>query len=282
MKLELYKSTEVFGNDVMEILLRQEVQNNLPIGLIRNERGVDTTDWFMAAVKDDSGAVVLTALCTPPFNVLLVETDQMPNQAAVDFLSREIRGMNLIFPGVTAERGLAACFAGVHVGENMYYTVHSLIAMRLDKFADFSQAPGYARPLCAEDMYFAPYWMHGFVVDCGLETYDIPTYVESLGKKVGKDDHYFWVDKFPVAQAAFARSTVNGAVLGAVYTPPHFRGKGYGTAIVAELARKGFERGHKFCCLFADAKNPVSCGMYQKIGFVNQGTLDELRFNEPR
>ena len=52
MKFTKYDSIESFGADTLEILLENEVQNNLPISFIRNERGFDTSNWLLVTIKD--------------------------------------------------------------------------------------------------------------------------------------------------------------------------------------------------------------------------------------
>jgi len=78
--------------------------------------------------------------------------------------------------------------------------------------------------------------------------------------------------------AVSGRNTQNGAVVTNVYTPPHYRGKGYATSVVAQLSKDLLERGNKFCCLFADALNPISCGVYRKIGYKDVCVYDEIKF----
>ncbi len=99
MKFILYGGIDAFGRDTLGVLLRHEVQNNLPIGFIRNDRGFDTSDWILAAVKDESGSVLLTAACTPPFNLVLYETDNKANDEAVRLLSDELKGLGFPVPG---------------------------------------------------------------------------------------------------------------------------------------------------------------------------------------
>ena len=103
MKFQRYDSTQAFGTDVLEILLQHEVQNNLPISFIKNERGFDTANWLMTSVKDENGSVVLTAACTPKFNIVMYETDNRPNDAAVKCLSDALKEIGFAFPGVLAE-----------------------------------------------------------------------------------------------------------------------------------------------------------------------------------
>lgn len=276
MKLQRYESTASFGGDTLDILLRHEVQNNLPISFIGNNTA-DTTNWLMATIKDEAGSILLTAACTPPFNIVLYETDNKANDMAVSVLVNELNAMGFVPPGVLAEQNLARRFAEAYIGKN--YNRHmSMNIMRLDKVADITKAPGHCRTLREDDLFYTPYWERAFGEDCHVEVYDIPTHVEQLKKRLGRDTHYIWEDGCPVSQAVHGRSTKNGAVVNSVYTPPHYRGKGYASSVVAELSQALLERGNKFCCLFADAENPISCGIYRKIGYVDQCVFDELKF----
>lgn len=276
MKLKLYENTADFGRAVLEILLEHEVQNNLPIGFIKNERNLDTSNWIMASVCGDNGEVLLTAACTPPHNIVLYETGNRPCDGAVSFLYENIKALGITLPGVLAERSLANRFAAVH---GRYHVHHSMNIMKLDKVNPINKAPGFMRPLGEKDLFFAPYWERAFSEECDIGTVSIPEYTEILKGRIRRGEGFIWVDAIPVSQAATCRSTENGAVINAVYTPPHFRNKGYAAANVAELSQLLLDRGNKFCCLYADAANPISCGIYRKIGYADQCVMDEIHFD---
>lgn len=276
MKFQRYADTDSFASDVLEVLLENEVQNNLPISFISNKTDA-VKNWLLATVKDDDGGVVLTAACTPPFNLVLYETRNKANDSAVRLLSNELKSCGFELPGVLAEHGLAGRFAEIHVG-NAYHRHMSMNIMRLDAVADVQKTAGACRPLREEDLFFAPYWARAFGEDCRVEVYDIATNVERLKGHVGKDTYYIWENGIPVSQAVHGRSTNNGAVVNYVYTPPHYRGQGYASGCVAALSQILLDRGHKFCALFADTGNPISNGIYRKIGYRDLCVFDELKF----
>jgi len=278
MKFERYTSMDAFIGDTLEIMLENEVQNNLPISFTVNA-SADCTKWLLASVKDERGAVVLVAACTPPFNIVLYETGNRRNDAAVRLLSNELKSMGFTFPGVLAEQSLARRFAEFYARNNSFHLNLSMNIMRLDKVNEVQKAPGFLRPLREDDLFYAPYWERAFGEDCHVEVYDIQTSVERLRRRLGKDTHYIFEDGHPVSQAVHGRSTSNGAVVNGVYTPPHYRNKGYASTAVAELSKILLGRGNKFCCLFADAKNPISCGIYRKIGYVDLCVFDEIKFD---
>jgi len=274
-----YNTLESFGADTLEILLENEVQNNFPISFIYNEQGLDTSQWLMTSVKDDTGGVILTAVCTPPFNIVMFETRNQPNDPAVELLSNELKSMGVTLPGVLAEQKLANRFAAIFAGPNLYNRHLSEIIMRLDKINAIPKAHGRCRSLREEDLFFVPFWERSFSEECGVEVYDILTNLKNAEKRLGKDIHFIWEDGHPVSQTYNVRNTQNGAGISGVYTPPQYRGKGYASSVVAEVSQFLLERGNKFCFLFADATNSTSCSIYRKIGYNDLCIFDEIKFN---
>ena len=280
MKFTKYESTASFGADTLDILMENEVQNNLPISFINNEHGYDTSKWLLTTIKDEAGSVVLTAACTPPFNIVMYETGNRPNATAVKLLSDELKSMDYPLLGVLAEQGLARRFAETHTGADGFHRHTSMNIMRLDKVNDIAKAPGYCRLLCEDDLFFLPYWELAFNVDCCLDEGDLQDKVNQVKARIDRNNQYIWEDCHPVSQAYRSKKTPNGAGISGVYTPPHYRSKGYASSVVAELSRILMENGNKFCFLFADAENPISCGIYRKIGFYDLCVFDEIKFDK--
>src|SRR5947208_8390787 len=79
---------------------------------------------------------------------------------------------------------------------------------------------------------------------------------------------FFWYAEADVVSMAGAGGrTPNGIRVGPVYTPPNFRGKGYATALVADLTSLMLDRGRSFCFLFTDLANATSNSIYAQIGY---------------
>ena len=275
-----YSDMDAFANDTLEVLLENEIQNNLPISFIHSKAAV-MSNCILATVKDTDGAVVLSASCTPPYNILIYETGNRQNNAAVKLLCDELKSINFEINGVMAEQGLAHRFATEYFGGNTLYKNVPMNVMRLDKINQIEKASGYCRPLQENDLYYVPYWERAFSEECNIVVNNIPTYYERAKSRIEKEVYYIWEDGHPVSQAVHGRSTPNGAVVNGVYTPPYYRGRGYASSVVAELSQILLDRGNKFCCLFADAENPISCGIYRKIGYYDICILSEIKFDNP-
>jgi predicted GNAT family acetyltransferase len=72
--------------------------------------------------------------------------------------------------------------------------------------------------------------------------------------------------------AGAVASTGNVVRVGAVYTPPVLRGRGYATAVTTALTNEQAARGRR-CVLYTDAANPTSNSIYQRIGYRPIGEL---------
>lgn len=83
----------------------------------------------------------------------------------------------------------------------------------------------------------------------------------------------------PVAMAGVSGRTPSGARVGAVYTPPDRRRRGYASALVATLSQAQLDAGARFCFLFTDLANPTSNKIYQDIGYEPVCDVDEYRFS---
>jgi len=274
-----YTNIDIFITDVIVVLLTDEARNNLLVSILLDNKRDTIADWLLSTVTDDAGEVLLIAICTPPFNLLLCETDGSTDNAAVELLASELKRISFSPPGVIAEKGLARRFADAYCGSSGSVWKMTMIIMRLDELSAYDKAPGFYRMLNSDDLVYAPSWEYAFCVDCKLPVYKLSESEKRIRERIGKNVHYIWENEQPVAQAVLGRNTPNGAAISWVYTPPEHRGHGYATSVVAELCKNILKSRKTFCCLFADAANPASCAVYRKLGFYDICEVDEIRFD---
>lgn len=79
---------------------------------------------------------------------------------------------------------------------------------------------------------------------------------------------------------AGSTSMVGGMVrVDPVYTPAHFRGRGYAGAVTVEVSRAALVTGATDVVLFADPTNPTSNALYQRMGYVHVTDFTGYRFS---
>jgi predicted GNAT family acetyltransferase len=100
--------------------------------------------------------------------------------------------------------------------------------------------------------------------------------------KLGYGGISFWqAGGRPVSMAAVTRQVAGMIRIGPVYTPPEFRGRGYASAVTAELSLRAREAGAAEVLLYTDLDNPVSNSIYQRIGYRGVEDRVVLAFSAP-
>lgn len=265
-----YASTEEFADEVTPILMKHEIQNNLFFLNIRSGTAKTAdTDLFMATVKNDEGSILLTAVSPRPYPTLLYETDNIQNDDVLEFFAAALVENSMDINLVMTERKLAKRFCAVFGkrAHKSYTKNESLVLYLLESVHHLALADGSFRKADETDMFYLPYWLADFFLVCNLGDYNLKNGIMNTTRLIDDRSIYIWEDGIPVSAAACVRKTPNCAIIGQVYTPPQFRGKGYSTACVSRLSQKLFEDGWKYCALYADCANPYSNKVYQKIGY---------------
>lgn len=265
-----YTTAAEFAEEVTDILMKHEIQNNL---FFLNIRGglarADNSNMLMATVKDDAGSILLTAVCPKPYPTLLFETDNMPNNDALECLTASLVSNSIDIDAIMTETTLARRFCTSYGkrtsksfkkdGGHILYVLESVSSLPLPA--------GRFRQADENDMFYLPYWLADFVPACHLGAYNLDDGTANAKRFIGEGDACIWEDGIPVTLAAYVRQTSNCGYIGRVYTPPHYRGRGYATACVSHLSQRILDSGKMYCALYADSDNPLSNKVYRKIGY---------------
>lgn len=234
----------------------------------------DAMGMRYTSLLDEEGLVVASAQM-PSRNIVLSRARENDIRA----LAENLAAQNAAFPGIVGPSDVAATFAeawsqltGRKSVEYMDQIIYSLskVVMPAPIDGEFRAARLDEKPTFAR-------WMAAFAKDTlpKAEHLDEKS-ADAKAEELIRDGRlYAWVvGGKPVAQAAVT-GTDKVARINAVYTPPEARGMGYASAVVAHLSRKMLDEGKTLCCLYADARNPVSNSIYRKIGyeFVGRSSL---------
>jgi len=285
LKFNRYEDLGVFRDTVLDILLEDEAGNNLPISIITDSKSETSGKWLMSTITDDFDNIILIGLCALPYNIILSEPLWVHGSlesilGSVEFLAHEMKRVKCNASGVFARTDLADRFAAAYFGNTDNKVKTTSVAMRLDKLLPYTIVSGSCRQLTQSDLSYAPAWERAFCIDCNIPVYTPEESTARITARIGTDRHYIWEDGEPVSQVVYGRDTPGGAVINWVYTPPEFRGNGYASALVAEVSELLLRRGKSFCCLFADADNPISRGVYSKLGYKEVCFFRQIQFDK--
>ena len=271
--VERFATATEFARSATQFLVDNEAENNLLLGITSDIiRGSDfggEQPYF--AVARHGGDVTAAAVRTPPFGVGLSLCSHLDS---IDLLAEDVLRVFRSIPGVIgplrpAERfvtkweSLTAQRRRVRANERIY---------RCGTVTRARSPRGEMRIFTEADRQAAVQWTKLFRAEAKLPGASSDAEANlMIDRRLGDPDGgmFFWeVDREVVSMAGAGGRTPNGVRIGPVYTPPAERGKGYGTALVADLTTMMLERGRQFCFLFTDLANPVSNSIYSRIGYV--------------
>jgi RimJ/RimL family protein N-acetyltransferase len=234
----------------------------------------DAPRWWLV-VRDEDGAVVGAAMRTapapphPPY--LLGMPEGAARELARVLLARgeEVAAVNGASPATTHFADELAGLTG--------RTATVRERMRLYEVTAIVDPPAPAGRLvraAPDDLEVVFGWYDAFAVDAAEQAgqsdpHPAPIETrESTLARIEGGEVWLWerAEGEPVHVTAFNPPSFGVARVGPVYTPPEHRGHGYAAAAVALVSRRLLDEGHRVC-LFADAANLTSCGVYERLGY---------------
>jgi predicted GNAT family acetyltransferase len=267
------------------LLLADEARHNLILGIAGTIR--DAPDLYplrsLWLVRID-GVVLAAALRTPPYNLILARPRSPQALAALsDAITEDLPGVVGAEPEAHEFAELWSRQTGLQTRTNMRQGVYAL-----ERVEPLPSVPGSPRVATEDDRELALQWWIAFGEEVlhdegrpGRER--APQSVDHrLSSPTG--GLLLWEDGGEIVSlAGWGGPTPNGIRIGPVYTPPELRGRGYATALTAELSQqlldgRLFRGGRRFCFLYTDLANPTSNKIYERIGYRKVAESAEILF----
>lgn len=274
-----FDSIDAFLDVAGPFLEAREPEHMLTLGIVGERRAQNSwpSDGVLVAALVDGG-VVATALWTQPWNVVLSEID---DARAVDALAAALAPDAL--GGVHAPAEHAESFARAWTSRTGR-TDRSSSRQRsyvLETVRTPRDVPGSLRRAQTEDRDRMVDWMVAFddeVMGSESGRQAVIALVDGMLTSPARAGYVWEVDGTPVSMCQAVGPTPHGIRVGAVYTPPEHRRRGYASAITAAVSREQLEHGRRWCFLFTDLDNPTSNHIYQVIGYRPIRDFELIRF----
>jgi uncharacterized protein len=268
MNLVVFTDVNHFDETVRPLLLREEAENNLPLGLLDQIKAGRYKDPFLAVFKED-GEIHAVFVRTPPHYLIVTvfnyEKTGLIGESLWDYSVKH----SMKFPGFIGNSKAAEPLAEFWSEKtNKPYEIQMRQRIyKLQQLNEIAISQGEMELAGVKDVELVSEWLQGFIED----TPESPIPKEDARKRaaemVEEDSVFLWkVDGVPVSMARRARKTDNGVTVNFVFTPRDCRRKGYGRSVVAKLSEKLLE-SNQFCTLYTDLDNPTSNKIYMEIGY---------------
>lgn len=268
MKLEIDLKISDFFQHALSFLEKEPAVHSFIISLGRR---YEQNSWplsLLARGIDDSGKVVIAGIQTEPDRSLIMSnaTEEVACQFA-DQLSKK----KLKLPGVQGPVPAVDAFAESwnSSSKNRKELSANMRLFELQKVIPPRKPTGFFRLASASDENLLLQWLQEFHDEAVPHD---PKRSESemrqdIQEGISKEQFFLWEDNGnPVCLVGSRRETETEKWVAPVYTPKNLRGKGYATALVAEVSAQ-FVKAGKRGMLFTDLANPTSNSIYQKVGY---------------
>lgn len=255
--------------------LQTNVMGSAALGVASGARQYDQCFWW---VVRDGASVVGMGMRTAPFDLTV---SPMGADAAwalgVAVAGRDRSARGVFGPAEAVESVLAGAR---HAGDtrpttfgrrDVVYEVETLVMPRVD---------GQWRLATKADASLVVAWMRLFHQDIGDGIVD----VAGTMARIADRSMYLWeVDGTPVSMAGHATPVecagTTVARVGPVFTPAEQRNHGYAAAVSAVVSERLLATGARVM-LHADAANPTSNGVYQRLGYVARDEMVHVSFGD--
>ena len=182
--------------------------------------------------------------------------------AAVEQISVPIRG-------VAGPNDAASFFADQHHETNGVSTVSTIKQriFQLERVIRRPMLPGPVRIAVKSDLRLLTEWVQQYSIDCNM-AHEVSNALRNAQLMIDAESTFLLVvDGEPVSMVTAKGTTPHGIRISYVYTPAQHRGRGYASAVVADVSQRQLDSGRKFCFLYTDLANPTSNSIYRKIGY---------------
>jgi hypothetical protein len=148
---------------------------------------------------------------------------------------------------------------------------------KLTRVEAVPQPSGAARLATADDTAWVSSAQYDFIKEIQLP--EDPERLRALvPQRIERGQYWIWDEGGAVAFAGWTDAPPDAARVAPVYTPPHARGRGYATALVAAMSQALLDEGRQRLFLITDLANPVSNSIYARIGYQPQTDLFHFDF----
>jgi predicted GNAT family acetyltransferase len=265
VRVDRYADPAAFWRDTQAFLERDEAGNTQVLAIASRHAVEPSATPPCGFTVTDAGELLAAAMLTAKGTLFLTPAE--PHILLT--LNQAIAEGGQVVTDIVAEKSTAETCAQL-VGARFYPHV-GLRLYRLEVVSPVPTVPGAMRQAGEADFDLLCAWQRAFCEEANVrESLDeIP---QLVNRRLRTGGAWLWaVDDVPVVHVGYRQTPIRSARIAPVYTLPGHRGRGYATAMVAELSRHLLAQGRLPLYLFADTENPTANGVYRRAGFRPAG-----------
>ncbi|HMS64961.1 MAG TPA: GNAT family N-acetyltransferase [Ignavibacteria bacterium] len=275
-KYKAYITLKEYLDDTENFLEVKELENNIILGNCYKlgENSIVKPEYHFSNCFNND----LIKISSMIFNSRTILSCNLISRSYTEYIADNLLKNSLFINGVMGLTGSAEIFSE-RICKGKIFT-RNLILYKLTKVNELKYPEGNFLKAEIKDSGIISNMIYDFVNETntlrGKSKEDISAETNIL---IQSNSIFKWVckDKI-VCISTFMRKTKNFGIIGLVFTPPEYRGKGFASGCVQKHSEYILRSGFRGSGLYTDKLNTVSNKIYKKIGYRKISEFTDMKF----
>lgn len=288
MIFKKYESKKQFLDENLEILLKEEAENEVMIGIILQHDDNKVEKWLLGRIEENNEIKIIFIVDDDKEGLIFYCPKKHITSENVECLVDGITNSKVDLKQIVGNKDFSKIIGEKYcmkTGKSIIKTAvtHTLVLhdikqehiledneklIKLNSEHPSSQKMGQVVKDIHTDIYGEE--------ECSDEE------AERIANIYLKKGLYILTDNNEekvYCHAVTVRKQINGCTIGAVISPKEYRGKGYGKKCIYALSKRLLDEGNKFISLHVAEQNQAAQSVYTKIGFEFVEETERILFD---
>ena len=288
MDFKKYESKKQFLDENLEILIKEEAQNEVMIGIVLQHDDSKVEKWLLGRIEENGEVKIIFIVDDDKEGLVFYCPNKNITTEHIEFLVYSIINSDTALEQIVGNKEFSKRIGEIYcmkTGKNIIKTstTHTLV---LHEIKQEHILEDNEKLIKLNPEHPSSKKMGQVVKDIHTDIYGQEECSDEEAEKIAniylKKGLYILTDNNEenvYCHAVTVRKQVNGCAIGAVISPKEYRGKGYGKKCIYALSKELLNKGNKFIVLHVDEKNQLAQSVYSKIGFEFIEETERVLFN---
>ena len=286
MIFKKYETKEEFIQENLEILLKEEAENETIIGILLEHDSTKVNKWLLGRIEDENNIEAIFIVDDDKIGLLVHFPNKEVTKELVTFLLENIIKLNINLKEIVFPRKYVSLLLEIFDEKENFEILETRYTdtLKLEKLCGNQELEVSEKLIKLDENYNSEK-----LIPIVKEIYK-----DIYGKKECSDEEALRISKIYLKKGTYiltdrkeeqiytqvvnVRNQINGSAIGAIITPTEFRGKGYAKKCIY-LVCKEFLSKKEFVVLHVNIKNEPAIALYNKIGFKKIDELVKVKLN---
>lgn len=287
MNFRKYEGKENFLKENLDILLKEEAQNETMIGIVLQHENEKVDKWLLGRIEENNEIKIIFIVDDDKEGLVFYCPEKHITDENIECLMDGIISLNVDLKQVVGNKNYSNRISEMYCKKTKksITEISKTYTLSLQEIKQEHVLEDNERLVKLNPEHPSMSKMAQVVKDIHTDIYGEEECSDEDAEKIAniylKKGLYILTDineEHVFCHAVTVRRQVHGCAIGAVISPKEYRGKGYGKKCIYALSKKLLEEGNKFIVLHVAENNQAAQTVYGKIGFEFVEEVERILF----